>query len=160
MNLIAVVDENWAIGRDGDQLIYIPQDLKRFQALTRGHAVLFGRKTMETFPGCRPLPNRRNLILSGRPGYRVEDGEVLHSLEAALAAAPDDTFVIGGESVYRQCLPYCHTAYITKVQAAFTADTYFPNLDKDPEWAAVEEEGPFTHEGIAFTYVTYRRIQV
>ena len=158
MILIAVVDENWAIGRDGDQLIYIPEDLKRFQALTREHAVLFGRKTMETFPGGRPLKNRRNLILSTRVGYQVEGGEVFATLEAALEAAPADTFVIGGESVYRQCLPYCHTAYITKVQAAFPADTRIPNLDEDPDWAVVEEEGPFFHGEIPYTYVTYRRV--
>lgn len=158
MQLIAVVDENWAIGRDGDQLIYIPQDLKRFQALTRGHTVLFGRKTMETFPGGKPLKNRRNLILSTRPGFRVEDGEVFPSLEAALSAASADTFVIGGESVYRQCLPYCHTAHITKVHRAFPADTHFPDLDQDPHWVAVEEEGPFFHEGVPFTYITYRRL--
>lgn len=158
MTLIAVVDENWAIGRNGDQLIYIPQDLKRFQTLTRGHAVLFGRKTMETFPGGRPLKGRRNLILSTRADYQVESGEVFTTLEGALEAAPADTFVIGGESVYRQCLPHCHTAYITKVQAAFPADTHIPNLDEDPHWSAVEEEGPFVHEGIPFTYVTYRRV--
>ena len=101
MNVIVAVDEAWAIGKDGDQLCYIPADLKRFQALTSGHAVLLGRKTLGTFPGGRPLKNRRNLILSGQAGLQIQGAEVFSNLEAALAAAPADSFVIGGESVYR-----------------------------------------------------------
>lgn len=96
MNLIAAVDLNWAIGRDGDQLCYIPADLKRFQALTTGHPVILGRKTLATFPGGRPLKNRRNLILSRDPSFAPEGAEVFRSLEALRAAAPADSFVIGG----------------------------------------------------------------
>jgi dihydrofolate reductase len=157
MNVIVMVDENWAIGKDGDQLVYISPDLKRFQALTKGHPVLLGRKTLETFPGGKPLKNRRNLILSTKEGYAVEDAEVFPSVEAALSAASQDTFVVGGESVYRQLLPYCDKAYITKVHQAFSADCHFPNLDEDEAWQVVEEEGPFVHEGIQFSYVTYTR---
>lgn len=158
MNVIVAVDENWAIGRDGDQLCYIPADLKRFQRLTTGHPVLLGRKTLATFPGGRPLKNRRNLILSTQEDFQPQGGEVFHTLEDALEAAPADTFVIGGESVYRAALDRCDTAYVTKIQKTFEADRYFPDLDRDPAWQAEEEEGPYTHEDLTFTYVTYRRV--
>ena len=158
MNVIVAVDANWAIGLDGDQLCYIPADLKRFQKLTTGHPVLLGRKTLATFPGGRPLKNRRNLILSTNPDFAPEGGEVFRSLEEALEACPEDTFVIGGESVYNAALDRCDVAYVTKIEKAFEADRYFPNLDNDPNWVVVEEEGPFQHEELTFTYVTYKRI--
>ena len=157
MNVIVAVDENWAIGKDGDQLCYIPADLKRFQKLTTGHPVLLGRKTLATSPGRRPSKNRRNLILASQQDFAPEGGEVFHTLEAALAAAPADTFVIGGESVYRQALDRCDTAYVTKIQKAFPADRYFPDLDADPAWTIAETEGPYEHEGLTYFYVTYRR---
>lgn len=157
MNIMVMVDQNWAIGKDGNQLIYIPQDLKRFQKLTTGHPVLLGRKTMATFPGGKPLKNRRNLILSRQKGYQIEGGEVFLTIEDIRKAAPSDTFVIGGSSVYLQMLPFCDTAYITKVEKSFPADCYFPNLDENPEWESIEEEGPFYYEDIPFSYVTYRR---
>ena len=88
MDLIVAVDQNWAIGKDGEQLLYLSQDLKRFKALTLGHAVILGRRTLSTFPGGRPLKGRRNLILSTTPGFAPEGGEVYPSLDALLAAAP------------------------------------------------------------------------
>ena len=99
MNVIAAVDRNWAIGKDGDQLIYISEDLRRFKALTTGHPVILGRGTLATFPGGRPLKGRRNLILSRNPDFAPEGAEVFPNLEALLAAAPEDAFVIGGASV-------------------------------------------------------------
>lgn len=141
MNLIAAVDLNWAIGRDGDQLCYIPADLKRFQALTTGHPVILGRKTLATFPGGRPLKNRRNLILSRDSAF-----------------APADSFVIGGASVYAALLDWCDTAYITKIGRAWEgADAFFPDLDAGPDWEMAEEGEPQEHAGIPFRYVTYRR---
>ena len=157
MNVIVAVDANWAIGLDGDQLCYIPADLKRFQKLTTGHPVLLGRKTLATFPGGRPLKNRRNLILSTNPDFAPEGGEVFHTLEEALAVCPEDTFVIGGDSVYKAALDRCDVAYVTKIDKAFTADRYFPDLDADPAWEVVETEGPYTHEDLTFSYVTYKR---
>ena len=140
MNLIAAVDLNWAIGRDGDQLCYIPADLKRFQALTTGHPVILGRKTLATFPGGRPLKNRRNLILSSDRNTSA------------------DSFVIGGESVYAALLDWCDTAYITKIGQAWEgADAFFPDLGAGPDWEMAEEGEPQEHAGIPFRYVTYRR---
>ncbi len=157
MNLIVAVDENWAIGKGGDQLVYIRADLKRFQALTTGHPVILGRKTLATFPGGRPLKGRRNLILSATPGYTVEGAEVFADVDSLLAAATEDAFVIGGESVYRALLDRCDTAYVTKIQAAFPADRYFPDLDAHSDWEAVEQGEVLEEAGISFQYVTYRR---
>lgn len=158
MELIVMVDAAWAIGRDGDQLCYIPPDLKRFQRRTAGHAVLVGRKTLATFPGGRPLKNRRNLILSRDPAFGPAGGEVYPTLEAALAAAPADTYVIGGETVYRQALAYCDRAHVTKVHRAFPgADTFFPNLDQDPAWTLTATEGPYVWGELAYSYLTYQR---
>ena len=158
MNLIAAVDLNWAIGRDGDQLCYIPADLKRFQALTTGHPVILGRKTLATFPGGRPLKNRRNLILSRDPSFAPEGAEVFRSLEALRAAAPADSFVIGGESVYAALLDWCDTAYITKIHKAYPADCWLPDLDADPNWTLAEESEPLEEDGLMFHYATYKRI--
>ncbi len=157
MNLIAAVDRNWAIGKGGDQLVYLRTDLKRFQALTTGHAVILGRKTLATFPGGRPLKNRRNLVLSRDPDFHPEGAEVFPTLEALLAAAPEDAFVIGGGSVYRALLDRCSTAYITKIDAAWPADTWLPDLDALPEWQVAEEGEELEENGVRFRYVTYRR---
>ena len=157
MNLIVAVDRNWAIGKDGDQMIYLSEDLKRFKALTLGHPVILGRKTLATFPGGRPLKGRRNLILSTNPSYSVENAEVLPSVEALLEIAPQDAFVIGGESVYRALLPHCSTAYVTKIDAAFPADRYFPNLDEDPAWELKQQSEELEQDGVKFRYLTYTR---
>ena len=157
MNLIAAVDRNWAIGKGGDQLVYLRTDLKRFQALTTGHAVILGRKTLATFPGGRPLKNRRNLVLSRDPDFHPEGAEVFPTLEALLAAAPEDAFVIGGGSVYRALLDRCSVAYITKLDAAWPADTWLPDLDALPEWRVAEEGEELEENGVRFRYVTYRR---
>ena len=157
MYLIAAVDRNWAIGKDGDQLCYIPEDLKRFQTLTTGHAVILGRKTLATFPGGRPLKRRRNLILSRDPSFDPEGAEVYRSVEQLRKAAPEDAFVIGGASVYRALLDACDTAYITRLDRAWEADAFFPNLDADPAWQAVEEGPEQEYQGLRFRYVTYRR---
>ncbi|MGE4276361.1 MAG: dihydrofolate reductase [Lawsonibacter sp.] len=157
MNLIVAVDQNWAIGKGGDQLIYIPEDLKRFKALTTGHPLILGRKTLATFPGGRPLKGRRNLILSRNPEFVPEGAEVYPNLEALLPRVSEDAFVIGGESVYRCLLDRCKAAYVTKIHRAYPADCWFPNLDEDPDWVLAEESEPLEHDGVLFHYATYRR---
>ena len=158
MNVIVAVDQNWAIGKDGDQLVYLSEDLKRFKSLTTGHPVILGRKTLATFPGGRPLKGRRNLILSRNTDFAPEGAEVFSDVETLRAAAPEDSFVIGGASVYAALLDGCDTAYITKIGKAWEgADAFFPNLDGDPSWFIAEEGEPLEHEGIPFRYVTYRR---
>ena len=157
MDVIVAADRSWGIGRGGDQLCYLPEDLKRFRALTLGHPVILGRKTIATFPGGRPLKGRRNLILSRDPSLRVEGAEVFDSLEELLAAAPEDAFVVGGGEVYRQLLNRCATAYVTRLEADFPADTWFPDLDARPDWSLLRREGPFRHQRLTYWYDTYRR---
>lgn len=158
MNIIVAVDQNWAIGRDGDQLIYISEDLKHFKALTTGHPVILGRKTLATFPGGRPLKGRRNLILSRNPDFAPEGAEVFPDLPALLAAAPADSFVIGGASVYAALLDRCDTAYVTKIDRSFPgADCWFPNLDEHPEWRLADEGPVLEDKGVQFRYATYQR---
>ena len=157
MKAIVLVDKHWGIGNDGDQIIYIPGDLKYFRKTTMGHPVILGRKTLATFPGGRPLKGRRNLILSRNPNFAPEGAEVFSSVEALLLAAPEDSFVIGGASVYRALLNYCETVYATKIHGEFSADCHFPNLDKLSEWR-IEEEGLIQEEdGIQFHRITYKK---
>ncbi len=158
MNLIVAVDRNWAIGKDGDQLVYLSEDLKHFKALTTGHPVILGRKTLATFPGGRPLKGRRNMILSRSPGFAPEGAEVFQNLPALLEAAPEDAFVLGGASVYAALLDKCGTAYVTRIEASFPGpDCFFPNLDRLPQWHVTDEGPTLEEQGLQFRYVTYRR---
>ena len=112
---------------------------------------------MATFPGGCPRKGPRNLILSRDPAFAPEGGEVYPDLDQLLAAAPADSFVVGGASVYAALLPYCDTAYITRIDAAFPADKFFPHLDADPEWQIESVSDPMEHEGLSFRYYTYIR---
>ena len=159
MNLIVAVDRNWAIGKDGDQLVYIPEDLKRFKTLTMDHPVILGRKTLATFPGGRPLKGRPNLILSQNPDFHPEGAQVYASAADLLAAAAEDSFVIGGASVYSQLVDACDTAYVTKIDAEFPADVWFPNLDEKDDWELAETEGPYSFEKLTYYYLTYKRVK-
>lgn len=157
MYAIVAVDRNWAIGKDGDQLAYIPADLKRFKTLTMGHAVILGRKTLATFPGGRPLKDRRNLVLSRQPDFAPEGAEVFPDLGSLRRQAPEDAFVVGGASVYEQLLPWCDTVYVTEMDRVFAADCFFPNLAAAPDWYAAEESEEQEYEGLRYRYRTYRR---
>lgn len=145
MNLIAAVDRNWAIGRNGKLLVSIPQDMAYFRQMTTGKVVIMGRKTLESFPKKKPLRNRaENIVITRQTDYQAEGATVVHSVEEALNAAARydtrDVFVIGGGEVYRSLLPYCDTAYITKIDFAYDADTRLPDLDHDPEWEKVDRK--------------------
>jgi len=161
MNLIAAVDKNWAIGYKGRLLASIRADQMNFKRLTLGKVVVLGRKTLETFPGGRPLVQRRNIILSHNPDYEVKDAEVVHSKEELLELLKDvdsnDIYIIGGESIYREFLPLCDTAIITKINYSYEADAYFPNLDKDIEWECVEEGEEQTCFDMEFVFCRYER---
>lgn len=155
---MVAADRNWAIGKDGDQLVYLREDLRRFRALTLGGCVIMGRRTLEALPGGRPLAGRRNLVLSGDPAFAPAGAEVCRSVEEALAAAPEDAFVIGGASVYRALLPWCSEAYVTRLDGAFPADRWFPDLDSMADWRAADRSGLMEEGGVRYRYVTYRRI--
>ncbi len=161
MNCIVAVDKNWAIGKDNKLLVRIPADQKMFRQETTGKVVLLGRKTLETFPGGLPLKNRTNIILTRDPSYTVKDAVIVHSVEEALEEIgkypPEDVYCIGGESVYRQMLPYCSTAHVTKVEYAYEADSWFPNLDDDPEWHITAESEEQTYFDLEYRFVKYER---
>lgn len=161
MNCIAAVDENWGIGREGKLLVSIPADMKFFRETTMGKTLIMGRKTLDSFPGGQPLKRRRNICLTRDPAFAREGVEVAHSVEEALALIakedPEDVFVIGGETVYRQFLPYCEKAYITAIEYTYAADAHFPNLEKVPDWRCVSESEEGTYFDITYTFRTYER---
>ena len=163
MNLIVAVDRNWGIGNKGQLLVSIPADLKMFRQETLGKVIIYGRKTLETFPLAQPLDRRTNIILSSNPDYKVRNAEVVHSvpelLERIAGFSPEDVYVIGGASVYRQLLPYCDTAHVTKLDYVYEADAFFPNLDEDPEWEITGESDEYTYFDIPYTFVRYERIR-
>ena len=158
MNLIAAVDRNWAIGNKGQLLVRIPGDHRMFRQETLDKVIVYGRKTLETFPMAQPLDRRINIVLSTNPSYKVKNATVVHSIEELLGelrSYPSD--IIGGESIYRQMLPYCDTAHITKIDYAYEADAYFPNLDEDPDWEVTADSDEQTYFDIAYTFVRYER---
>lgn len=157
MQAIVAVSQSWGIGRDGQLLFRLSADLRRFKALTTGHTVVMGRKTLQSLPGGKGLPNRRNLVLSRRMDYAPENAEAVTSVEALLRTAGEDAFVIGGQQVYEQLLPHCERVYVTKVLTDAPADAFFPNLDEDPAWRIASASDVLTENGISFQYVEYCR---
>ena len=160
MNAIVVVDRNWAIGKEGGLLFSLPTDMKRFRSLTMGGTVIMGRKTLDSFPGGKALPNRRNIVITHHTDCDRENIEIVASPEAALALTAetdtDSLWVIGGGSIYTALLSRCKRVYLTKVdQAAPEADTFFPNLDKLPAWS-VEHTGDVVEEnGLTYRFIEY-----
>lgn len=163
MNLIVAVDENWAIGNKDDLLVRIPADHKFFRQETTGKVVVLGRKTIETFPQGLPLKNRTNIILSTNKDYQVKDAIVVHDVKELLEKLEQydskDVYVIGGESVYRQLLPYCDTAHVTKIDHVYEADAYFPNLDEMPEWKITADSEEQTYFDITYHFLKYERVK-
>lgn len=161
MNAIVAVDRNWAIGNKGQLLVSIPNDHKMFRQETLEKVIIYGRKTLETFPLSRPLDRRVNIILSANPDYKVNGALVVHSIEELKEAIreydTDDVYVIGGASVYRQLLPLCDTVHVTKIDYAYEADAWFPDLDADPEWEITAEGDEQTYFDIPYTFVRYSR---
>ena len=161
MNLIVAVDKNWAIGMNNKLLVSIPQDMKFFRETTKGKVVAMGRKTLESFPGGQPLKNRVNVVLTSDKNYQVKGTVVVHTIEEMVEELKkyedEEIFVIGGESIYRQLLPYCKTAYITKIDHAYQADTFFPNLDELEDWEMTEEGDEQTCFDLEFAFTRYER---
>ncbi|RKM63430.1 MULTISPECIES: dihydrofolate reductase [unclassified Butyrivibrio] len=162
MKAIVAVDSNWAIGNKGQLLVSIPADQKdNFRRRTSGNTIVYGRKTLETFPQKIVLPNRRNIILSTRKDYTVKNAEVAHNrdelMELVKNENSDDVYIIGGETVYKQFIDDCDTAIVTFIDKAYEADAYFPNLDKDPNWELVEESDEQVYFDITYTYRIYKK---
>ena len=158
MELIVAVYDDWGIGAGGTQPVALAADRKFFRQTTKGAMIIVGRRTIEDFPEQKPLPGRINVALT-RQNIRISGFTVVHSPEEAaeLAKTAERVFVTGGGSVYRQMLPYCDTAYITKVHCTIESDTYFPNLDADPAWEQVELLQSGEENGIAYEMCLYKR---
>lgn len=161
MNIIAAVDNNWAIGYQNSLLVRIPRDQKQFREMTEGKVIVIGRKTLETFPQKQPLKNRVNIILSRNRQYQAKDAVVVPSIEILLKELKkyDDreVYVAGGASVYEQLLPYCDTAYITKIDYAYQADAYFPRLDRLSDWELTQESEEQTYFDLTYYFQKYVR---
>lgn len=161
MNLIAAVDENWAIGKNNQLLVRIPADQKFFREMTTGKVVVMGRKTLESFPNGQPLKNRTNIVLTYNKDYAVKDAVVVHSMdelhEELKKYDSDDVFVIGGEKIYEQLLDECDVAHITKIDFAYDADAYFPNLDQNPDWEITGDSEEQTYFDLEYYFYRYEK---
>ena len=161
MKAIATVDKNWGIGLNGKLLVSIPQDMKFFRSTTMGKVVVMGRKTLESFPNGKPLKDRVNIVLTRDKSYK-KDGAVIVSDFDALKKElekydTDDVFVIGGESIYKQLIDECDTAYITKIDYSYEADAYFPNLDEKDNWEVAVEGEEETYYDLEYYFMTYKK---
>lgn len=161
MNIIVCADNNWAIGYKNRLLVSIPNDMKHFREETMGKVVVLGRKTLETFPQGQPLQGRTNIVLSRDKKLQIKGAEVVHSLEELLKRLKDfddeDIYIIGGDSVYRQLLPYCDVAHVTKLDYEYQADSYFPDLDKDENWEITADSEEQTYFDIPYQFLKYER---
>ncbi len=161
MNFIAAVDKKWAIGYKNKLLISIPDDMRCFMEKTTGKVCIMGKNTLLSLPGGKALKNRVNIVITHDLQFKAEGTVIVHSVEDALKEAgkysSDDVYVIGGESIYRQFLPYVDTAYITYIDYVYQADRYFPNLDKDENWKLVEESEEQTYFNVEYFFRKYVR---
>jgi len=161
MNIIVVVDKNWAIGNKNELLYHLPSDLKHFKKMTRDKTVIMGRKTLASLPGGKPLPNRLNVVLSKTLiQYPRKDGVTVVNSIADLFNLPqefdiENAFIIGGQTIYQQLLSHAKYAYITKIDRAFEADAYFPNIDIDNNWLLPEELFSFSENNVKATVLKY-----
>lgn len=158
MDAIVAVYSDWGIGDGGTQPVVLKADRRHFRSLTDGSAVIVGRKTLADFPGGKPLANRFNIVVS-RQGINVDGALVVHSTGEALAAAEDfeQCFVIGGASVYMQFFNYLERVYVTKIDTEPQSDSFFPNLDRNPEWECFSQEPWEEEDGIRYCFCTYEK---
>ena len=163
MNLIAAVDKNWGIGKNNQLLVKIPADQKFFRETTTGKVVVMGRKTLESFPNGMPLKNRTNIVLTHDESLRVPGAAVVHSLEELYGELAqydsNDIYVIGGETIYRQLLDACDVAHITRIDFAYDADAYFPNLDECAEWKITADSEEQTYFDLEYYFYKYERVK-
>ncbi|MBQ1802266.1 MAG: dihydrofolate reductase [Lachnobacterium sp.] len=161
MNLIVAVDKNWGIGKNNDLLVRIPADQKFFRETTIGKVVVMGRKTLESFPGQVPLKGRTNIVLTHDENYDGHGAIVVNSMdelkEELKKYDDEDIFVIGGEKIYRQMLDMCKIAHVTKIDYAYDADAYFPNLDELDEWELVADSEEQTYFNVIYHFNMYKR---
>lgn len=160
MKAIVAVDKNWGIGYRGGLLLRIPDDMKRFRKITSGGVVIMGRTTFESLPGREPLKDRVNIVLSRDKSFRNEGVAICRTIDEMFQVLEMyknlDKFLIGGESVYRQLLPHCNEALVTRMGHEFPADKHFPNLDSEKGWELVSASDEQDYNGISFKFIGYR----
>lgn len=163
MNIIVAVDKKWGIGNKGELLVSIPNDKKLFREETFGKVIIMGRKTFESLPGKQALYGRENIVLSADKSFSPKNTKVFSSVEAVLeylkksGYSGDDIYIIGGESIYKQFLPYCDTAHVTAIDYIYEADKYMQNLDALEEWKLVVETEEETYFDIAYSFKLYKK---
>jgi len=159
MKAILSADLNWGIGYKGKLLQRVPEDMKFFRRMTTGKVVVMGRETFESLPGRQPLKDRVNIVLSKKGNFDNEGLIVARSLDELFKLldnySSDDVFVIGGQSVYTQLLPYCTEIYVTRFEKAFEADRFFPDLDRLDNWELVSESDPCIYNEMVFKFLKY-----
>ena len=160
MKLIVAVNENWGIGKGNDLLYHLPSDMKFFRSKTKDNIIVIGRKTLESFPNAKPLPYRTNVVLSRDKNYAAEGAVVLNNIEDVLEYAKNnsdrETYICGGEEIYKLFLPYCKEALITKVSDSCDAEKFMPDLDADENWELIEQSEPITENDLDFCFCTYK----
>ena len=157
MEAIVAVYSDWGIGAKGTQPIVLKADRAHFVEHTRGKTVIVGRRTLEDFPGGRPLKNRRNIVIT-RQNLEIEGAEVVHTVEEAIAAAGDDVcMILGGAGVFRDFYPYMDRVFVTKIYVQPESDSFFPNLDEDPAWHIAHEGEELTEGELHYRFVCYER---
>lgn len=161
MKAIVAVDRNWGIGKDGGMLVHIPKDLAYFKEKTLGKVVIMGRGTLESLPGSKPLPGRETIVLSRKKDY--DPGcKVCRSMDELFdflkGYRDEEVFVAGGGDIYRQLMPYCDACLVTKIDAAFEADTFFENLDLQEDFILASAQEPITENGVTYSFTEYRRV--
>ncbi len=162
MKLIAAADAKWGIGLKNELLVRIPQDQQYFRQETTGRVVVMGRKTLESFPNQKPLPNRVNIVMTRQEDYAPEGVTVVHDIDELKKVLkqydPEDLYCIGGEQIYKLLLPLCDTALITRIDHVYEADAYLPDLDHDPEWKLTMRSEEQTYFSLIYYFLTYERI--
>jgi dihydrofolate reductase len=164
MKLIVAVARDWGIGYKGDLLFRVPLDMEFFRDTTLNKVVVMGRKTLESLPGGRPLKNRTNIVLTRDRDFQREGCIIVHSKEELFEEIKkykeEDVFLIGGGKLYNDLYPYCSEAYITKFDAILEADTYLHNFDEDKDWLLTYASEVHEHEGLKFTFNTYKNLSL
>lgn len=163
MKAIVAVDKNWGIGKNNDLLISIPDDMKFFREKTLNKTLILGRKNLESFPGKKPLKNRKHILLTKNKNYKSEDMIIVNSVEEALDITKDiprdEVFVVGGQKVYEDFLDYCDILYITKIDKDFEAEKFFPNVDELENWKLIDESKIYDYNGIKYQFTKYKNMK-
>jgi dihydrofolate reductase len=161
MNLIFSADQNWGIGKGNALLFRASADMAHFKRMTTGATVVMGRKTFESLPGARALPDRENIVLTRDTGFSAPGVKVCHSTDELWRLLRDhddeNIFVIGGAEIYRLLEPYCDRALITRWQKTFAADAFGPNLGEIPGWVLIEESPVREDKGVSYTFQRFVR---